>query len=216
MQKKKSMSKQKITRNTNLYPIIFKFINDEWEKLNRKQIIPWSFLTTSSGLSCKDFYGKEIHYAGKFKFEGSPREVFWNRYIEPFLEDISYRAIDYIINICKEREERINEPLLEAEMQLKSLIRKAYTSMADVDRRLRGCGYPQNVAIRKVESEIAVMDRFVVDRIQSENSMYKAPSKSIKFYRKHPYLFWFIGIFLGLLSVILGIWQIWKMINSPM
>lgn len=181
MKKNKSIYKQKASKNTNIYPIIFKFINDEWERLNRNQIIPWSFLTTGSGLSCKDYYGNEIIYAG-IKFEGSPRNVFWNRYIEPFLEEISYKAIDLTINICKEKEEKIREPLLETGVQLKSLVRKAYASMADVDRRLSGRGYPQNVAKKDIDTEIAAMDKFIDARIQSEISMSKALKKSVDFF----------------------------------
>jgi len=135
---KNNIYPKKAGRKIYLNHVINKFINDEWEKLNRNQIIPWSFLTSKGGLSCKDFYGREIHYGG-VKFEGSPREVFWNGYIEPFLEDITYRAIDFTINICKDKEEKIQEPLLETDRQLKSLVRKTYASMADVDRRLRGC-----------------------------------------------------------------------------
>jgi hypothetical protein len=192
---------------TNLYPVINKFINDEWVKLHRDQIIPWVFLNTGRVFRCKDFYGKEIHYQGVM-FEGSPREVFWGRYIEPFLEDISYRAIDQTIRLCNEKMEILKEPLLETSELLKVLVRKAYDLMADVDQRLRGSGFPQNIVKRSVDAEIAAMDRFIDDRVKSEIAMYKPPAKSIKFYHEHPFLFWSISIFLGILSVILGAWGI--------
>jgi hypothetical protein len=192
---------------TNLYPVINKFINDEWVTLYRDQIIPWSFLNSGNVFRCKDFYKKAISYQG-VTFEGSPREVFWGRYIEPFLEDISYRAIDQTIRLCNEKGEILKEPLSETARLLKILVRKNYELMADVDQRLRGHGFPQNIAKRNVDSQIAEMDRFIDARVQSEISMYKPPSKSIKFYGEHPYLFWSVGILLGILSVILGIWGI--------
>ena len=163
--------------------------------------------TSRRAFRCKDFYGKEIQYQGVI-FEGSPREVFWGRYIEPFLEDISYRAIDQTIRLCSVKMERLKEPLLEISELLKILVRKAYDLMADVDQRLRGSGFPQNIVKRSVDVEIAAMERFIDDRIKSEIAMYKPPAKSIKFYHEHQFLFWSISIFLGILSVILGVWGI--------
>jgi hypothetical protein len=192
---------------TNLYPVINKFINDEWEKLLRDQIIPWNFLLSENGFRCKDFYGKLIQYRG-VRFEGSPRIVFWGRYIEPFLEDISYRTIDKTIHLCIDNKLRFKEHLLETAELLKLLVRKTYNLMADVDHRLRGRGYPDSIAKQDVRGEIAVMASFIDDRVQSEISMFKPPSKSIKFYHEHPYLFYSISILLSILSVILGIWGI--------
>jgi hypothetical protein len=192
---------------TNIYPIINKFINDEWEKLRRDQIDPWNFMLSENGFRCKNFYGKQIQYQG-VRFEGSPRIVFWGRYIEPFLEDISFRAIDKTIHLCIDKNVILKEPLLETAELLKLLVRKTYNLMADVDRRLRGSGYPDSIGKQDVVGEIAVMDRFIEDRVKSEIAMYKPPAKSIKFYHEHPFLFWSISIFISILSVILGAWGI--------
>jgi hypothetical protein len=200
-------SHEKVRKKTNLYPVTSKFINDEWEKLRRDKIIPWNFLTSGKGFHGQDFYGKVIHYQGGL-FEGSPRDVFWGRYIEPFLEDICFRAIDQTIRVCNEKMERLKEPLLETADLLKILVRKTYNLMADIDQRLRGQGYPQTVAKRHVNGEIEEMDRFIDTRVQSEISMHKPPSKSINFYHEHPYLFWSISTLVGLLSLILTIWGI--------
>ena len=192
---------------TNLYPVINKFINYEWEKLRRDQIIPWNFMLSENGFRCKDFYGKQIQYRG-VRFEGSPRIVFWGRYIEPFLEDISYRAIDKTIHLCIDKNVRLKEPLLETAELLKLLVRKTYNLMADVDRRLRGRGYPDTIGKQCVVGEIAVMDRFIDDRVQSEIAMCKTPStlgKLNEFYHNHQFLLWLIAIIIGLVSVVLGI-----------
>jgi len=197
---------------TNLYPSINKFINDEWEKLRRYQITPWALLQPGKIFLCKDFYGKKIQYQGVL-FEGSPHDVFWGHYIEPFLEDISYRAIDQTIQLSKDKNVRLKEPLLETTQLLKLLVRKTYDLMADVDRRLRGQGYPQNIGKRGVDAEIAAMDKFIDARVQSEIRMYKTQSKLEKlntFCHKHQFLLWTIGIIVGLLSVALGIAAIYK------
>jgi len=75
---------------TALYPLIEKLVEDEWVKLERDQITPWAFMTAGPPFRVKDFYWREISYQG-IEFEGSPCEVFWGRYIEPFLEDIVQR-----------------------------------------------------------------------------------------------------------------------------
>jgi hypothetical protein len=185
---------------TNLYTVINKFINDEWEKLCRNQIIPWSFLNTGKVFRCKYFSGKEIQYQ-LHSFEGSPREVFWGRYIEPFLEDISNRAIDQTIRFINEKYVSPKDALLETSKLLKILVRKTYDLMAEVDQRLRGRGYPQNVEKRKVDAEIAAMDKFIDDRVQSEIAMYRLP----KFYYENKELIKFIAIAVGIIGGIVGI-----------
>jgi len=72
---------------TPLYPLIERLVEEEWVKLERDQITPWTFMTAGSRLRMKDFYGKEIIYEG-VDFDGSPSDVFWGRHIEPFLEDL--------------------------------------------------------------------------------------------------------------------------------
>ncbi|MBI4643151.1 MAG: hypothetical protein HY743_05350, partial [Deltaproteobacteria bacterium] len=141
-------------------------------------------------------------------FEGSPRVVFWGRYIEPFLEDISFRAIDQTIRLCNEKKERLKEPLTETADLLKMLVRKTYDLMADVDRRLRGRGFPQSVANRSVNGEIAEMDRFIDARVQAENAMYKTPSIFKKIYNEHESLIKIIGIVVGVIGILLTILKI--------
>lgn len=203
----------KITRGrTNLYPIINKLINDELEKLSRYQITPWALMQSGGVFLCKDFYGKKIQYQGVL-FEGSPREVFWGHYIEPFLEDISYRAINHTILLCNEKKLRLNEPLLETTELLKLLVRKTYNLMANIDRNLRGQGYPQKIRKRGVNAEIEAMDKFIDTRVQSEIRMYKIKSKLEKlntFCHEHQFLLWIIGIIVGLFGIALGIITLYK------
>ena len=91
---------------TPLYTFTEKFVRDEWVKLEQTQITPWAFFLTDNGLSVKNFYGQQISYRG-IRFEGSPTLVFWSGYIEPFLEDISYRAIAYAVTLSKENDTSI-------------------------------------------------------------------------------------------------------------
>ncbi len=70
---------------TQLYPTFRKRVDDAIEQLIKQKVTPWSFLTAGPPFRIKSFDGKQIAYEG-VGFEGSPRQVFWSRYIEPFLE----------------------------------------------------------------------------------------------------------------------------------
>lgn len=68
---------------TPLYPTFRKRITDAFEQLDRQQVTPWAFMTAGPPFQVNRFDGTEVAYPG-IKFEGSPREVFWSGYIEPF------------------------------------------------------------------------------------------------------------------------------------
>jgi len=87
-------------QQTGAYAVISKLVNDEWEKLRRNNITPWVFLNSGKPMNVVDFYGKTISYDG-VEFEGSPSNVFWGRYIDPFLEDIALRMFDRTLTLCK-------------------------------------------------------------------------------------------------------------------
>jgi hypothetical protein len=169
---------------SSLYPILTKFIDDEWVKLERNQITPWAFLTAGPPFRCKDFYGKEIAYQG-ISFEGSPRNVFWGRYIEPFLEDIVERTVQETIRLATEKGQNAIEPLNEVSGLLKSLARQAYDRMAVIDQRLLGKGFPENVPRREVNAEFASMENFINQRITAELTMAKPKNWAIAFWLKN-------------------------------
>ena len=139
---------------TNLYPVLSKLVEDEWVKLDRNQITPWAFMTAGPAFRCKDFYGREIAYQG-IKFEGSPRQVFWGRYIEPFLEDLVHRVVEETLRLASGRKQNVQQPLAEVGSLLKSVAQRAYRRMADIDQRLRGEGFPNSVPKRGIDGELA-------------------------------------------------------------
>jgi hypothetical protein len=184
-----------------LYPLVAKMIEDEWVKLERNQITPWAFVTAGPPFRCKDFYGKQISYQG-IGFEGAPREVFWSRYIEPFLEDIVDRLVKETLRLCEEKRQRTNEPLAELGALLKSLAHRAYEHMAVIDQRLRGKGYPNNVPRRTTEREFKGMEAFIDQRVHAEQAMTKPKYRINEFYVEHPFLFWLIAL---LVSAVVGV-----------
>jgi hypothetical protein len=157
---------------TPLYPIFEKRVADAVEQLLQKQVTPWAFLSSGKPFQVSKFDGRKIVYQGG-EFEGSRREVFWGRYIEPFLEDLSVREIDAAVKMADER--GVDAKLLLSEVQslLVKSTRKVFDRMAEIDRRLIGKGYPNNVPLRSVENEVRGMAQFIEKRIAAEIAMLK-------------------------------------------
>lgn len=160
---------------TPLYPTFRKRVDDAIDQLIRQQVTPWSFMAAGPPFRIKHFDGRQIAYQG-ITFDGSPREVFWSRYIEPYLEELCLSEITAAVSMARERQ--VDAKLLLPELQelLSAGFQKVYKKMADVDRRLRGKGYPENVNPRGIDDKLRAMDQFLDERIHSEIAMWKPNS----------------------------------------
>ena len=186
---------------TPLYPTFRKRVDDVVEQIIKQQVTPWYFLTAGPPFRVKMFDGKQIAYEG-VGFDGSPRTVFWAHYIEPFLEDICVSEIGAAVTMAKER--GVDGRLLLPELQnlLSAGCRRVYASMADVDRRLRGKGFPDRVGLRSIDPEISAMVQFIEERIRAELVMWKPKSRVELWYESNKFWVWAIGIIVS----ILGLW----------
>ena len=190
---------------TPLYPTFRKRIHDAFENLIRRQVTPWSFLTSGRPFRIQYFDGKQIAYEG-VGFEGSPRDVFWSRYIEPFLEDIAIREIEAAVSQAKERGIDARQLLPEVQTLLSAGFRRVYARMTDVDRRLRGRGFPDKVAIRPVEREIAVMDEFLGERIKTELAMWQPKAITEYWFERNKFWVWIVGITVSVVALVISLW----------
>lgn len=186
---------------TPLYPTFRKRVDDGVAQIIRQQVTPWSFLTAGPPFRVKAFNGRQIAYEG-VGFEGSPRQVFWSRYIEPFLEDLCISEVAAAVSLAKEK--GVDARLLLPELQnlLSGGCQRVYVSMADVDRRLRGKGFPDNVALKSIDGEVSAMIQFIEERIRAEIAMWKPKSRVELWYERNKFWVWAIGIALSLL----GLW----------
>ena len=190
---------------TPLYPTFRKRVDDAIDHLIAQQVTPWSFLTAGPPFRIKSFDGRQIAYAG-VEFDGSPREIFWARYIEPFLEALCISEIGIAVSMAKKR--GVDAKLLLPEVQglLSAGFRKVYARMADVDRRLRGKGFPDKVRLMSIESKVRAMENFLDERIRAEVAMWKPKSRLEAWYERNKFVVWVIGavitIFLGLLGLL--------------
>jgi hypothetical protein len=186
---------------TPLYPIFRKRIDDAIEQLINKQVTPWCFLNSGRPFRVTAFDGRQIAYEG-ILFDGRPQLVFWSRYIEPFLEDLSISEISAAVAMATERRVNANLLLPEVNELLNAGIRKVFSQMADVDRRLRGKGLPEKVQPRPTDNEIRNMTEFVEERIRSELAMWKPKPRLEDWYDKNKFWVWVIGILIGILIAI--------------
>lgn len=149
-------------------------------------------MTAGPPFKVKQFSGREISYQG-IGFEGSPRTVFWGRYIDPFLEALAIEEIDFAISSAKKR--RVDATLLLPEVQglLIAAVQKILDAMADIDRRLRGKGYPESVPLRSVEGEVSKLRAFIDERIRCELSMWKPKWALEEWYDRNKFLAWAVG-----------------------
>lgn len=187
--------------STPLYPTFKKRVTDAIEQLITKQVTPWSFMTAGPPFRINRFDGRQIAYHG-VGFEGSPRDVFWGRYIEPFLEDLCVSEISAAVSTARER--GIDGRLLLPELQslLSSGFKKVYVRMADVDRRLRGKGYPESVPLRSVNCEAQRMEEFLAERIQAEIQMWRATPWYESWQEQNKFWMWLIGIVVTILGIL--------------
>lgn len=178
---------------TLLYPISRKRIEDAADRIIRNQVTPWVFLTAGPRFKVKQFSGREISYQG-IGFEGSPRTVFWGRYIDPFLEALAIEEIDFAVSSAKER--RVDATLLLPEVQglLIAAVQKILWEMAEIDRRLLGKGYPENASLRSVEGEVSQLRAFIEERIRCELAMWKPKSAVDEWYDRNKFWVWLVGI----------------------
>lgn len=139
------------------YPEITFAVENKYKQLNTEKLTPWVFLNTGKMVPIKDFYGRTIHYRGAVRFEGSPREVFWGGFIDPFLEDIFVWAFEFTIDHAKKRNLDRREPILYTRECLTNGLYLIYNEMQKIDRNLRGNGYPDRVSPRDVSQEINKM-----------------------------------------------------------
>jgi hypothetical protein len=145
---------------TDLYPIMHKFVDDEYGKLRREKVLSWLFLHSGRPFRCEDFFGRPLKYEG-VRFQGLPRYVFWNGYMEPFLKDIIVRAIEQTLALCRQIGVDVHPAVHETCELLRIMVTRIYEDMAGVDLELRREKGYRSFKKVDVSARIATMHRFI-------------------------------------------------------
>lgn len=187
-------------------PLFVKFqkrIKDAFHDLDVKQLEPWVHFNSGKPVRVKRLDGKDICYEG-ILFEGSPRQVFWSNYIEPFIEDISINEINEASRQAADRNIDGHALLDEVEMLLFGECDKVFTKMETIDQRLRGRGYPEKVDRKSSHRERESIKGFIHSHISSEKTMFKTKPWYELWYMQNKFIIWFIGILLTVIGIYLN------------
>jgi hypothetical protein len=153
-------------------------------------------LTAGPPFKVKQFSGREISYQG-IGFEGSPRTIFWSRYIDPFLEALAIEEIEVAVSSAKERKVDATILLPEVQSLLNAAVLKVLREMADIDRLLLEKCFTETVPLRSVEGEAAQLRAFIEERVRCELEMWKPRSAVEEWYDRNKFWVWLVGIVVG-------------------
>ncbi len=163
------------------------------DKLIADKINPWIFLI-ANGVKVTRYDESLITYQG-VGFEGSPRTVFWEGFIEPFLRHGISEWLDSIAKQCLQQKIEPKPYLQTVTDNLHGCIELVYTRMAQIDQKLRKATmnyqsaewkkrYGTEIRLRDVSVEIkqmkAYLDRHynaVLDAAQKEWQTQQAKNK---------------------------------------
>ena len=159
-----------------LYPITFQKVK-ELDKVITGKLMEWKKLPMRGGMQVKNYYGKVISYEG-VTIDGSPRLVFWDNFIEPFLENGTIDILNATYQMCAEKNLTPYPYIKEACEILKLLNRKTYKSMSRIDQVSKGNGFPDSVTPKNVDEKINKMDQFIASHFIAILKKGKKPKDS--------------------------------------
>lgn len=135
-------------------------IDDFYAKLDKEQLTPWCFFNTGKMPEVKRYYGGTIKYSG-IEFSGTPVLVFWEGFIEPFLEHGIVRILEQVADDTSTKQLNPESCISQAAGLLDGVISKTYNRMAEIDQRLRGKGNPESVKRKDVSEQIEKMRNYL-------------------------------------------------------
>lgn len=135
-------------------------VNDFYTQLDKEQLMPWNFFHSGVMPEVKKYYGGTIKYSG-VEFLGAPVLVFWEGYIEPFLEHGITEILEQVANDALEKQLNPEPCISEAAMLLDGVINNTYNRMAEIDQKLRGKGNLKSVKRKDVTENIEKMRAYL-------------------------------------------------------
>jgi len=135
-------------------------VNDFYAKLDKEQLTPWCFFNTGKMPEVKKYYGGTIKCSG-VEFSGTVVLVFWEGFIEPFLEHGIVKILEQVADDTSAKQLNPELCISEAAGLLDGVISKTYNRMAEIDQRLRGKGNPKSVKRKDVTEQIEKMRNYL-------------------------------------------------------
>jgi hypothetical protein len=130
---------------------------------------------------------------------GTPRHLFWKAFVQPFLKDIVSRGFADTRAFCKEHGLDATQPMEDTAEELMRGVQRIFSRMADIDRALRGQGFPNSVPSYNPAGEISLIEAFITERLNAELSIFPKPkNRWNRFYEEQKFWIWLIGVFIAL------------------
>jgi hypothetical protein len=123
-------------------------LNDSYETLDREKLTRWLMSRASNtDLGIVNCHGQSIGAGLGCKFEGSVRLAFWS-FIKPCIVANAQAACDALdATLPAYSPSQRGETLDSVERHLNGYATRIYTRMVDLDRRMRGNGFPDQVPL---------------------------------------------------------------------
>lgn len=154
---------------TPAHVVLGQFVDRGADEIIRLSIDPWLHLRTDTGLQVKRLNGTEIAYRG-VEFEGSPRHIFWDSgYIDPFLQAYIDIHVTSAAKTAREQGHDVGIVLDFVAGRLKSNVSRILSRMVEVDRRLVGKGFPDEVKPRSVVDKEVPIFEYLDSRVRVEH-----------------------------------------------
>ncbi len=183
-------------------------LNDTFDTIDREKITRWLMSRASNkDLSITDCHGQPIGTGLGCEFSGSVQLIFWS-FIKPCIISAAQSACDTLDATLPSYSmpQRI-DTLNFVEGRLKGFATRIYTRMIDLDRRMRGKGFPDRVPPYDPKREILEAEEIISQKIAilrmhhitSEPTGIWAAGKS--FWLKHWQ--WIISALLALIALLI-------------
>jgi len=143
-----------------VYPQIKKAVTDLDEKY-RNILVKWRFLHSGNAIKVPKYDGSFITYGG-IKFAGTPEQVFWRGFIEPYLKNDPLTVLRETAELSKKTDQNLEYCLDECEQLLGVMVHRTYEYMADTDQILKGDGFTKGPR-KDVSGKISGMKRYLSD-----------------------------------------------------
>lgn len=191
-------------KSSTLLPLIQKRISEKQRFLEREKVTAWVMHKASHKGHIEDFYGKKLSSAG-VTFEGSPRDVFWGRFIEPFLEDFTSEMIELVSKECDDNKLKITIEFEALKQNLSKMFIKIYHEMAQADQKMMKIGHSKETGLMNIQPFLMKMEnyldthiRMAIEKLKSRNSLKHKILVSVE----EQTITWVVSIF-GLLILVL-------------
>lgn len=136
-------------------------------------IAKWLCCHAAQKGSVKDFYGNEVSCMQNYSFSGTIMDVYW-QFFDPFLKDYIRKEVEIIRKKAEEAKLDGAETLEIFRVNMKGAIKQIYDRMADIERLMRGNGFPDKIKVRPIEDYCTRMNWEIDEKVDAQISIYRS------------------------------------------